>query len=594
MKQYINPHGFAVFLTGPNGENIRLNSRQKKLLPEYYERYVLRGYIKPILSESVRPSIKTSPIRSVRPKIVKPTRQTKHVGTNRRQIVGKTVNEDAKKILEVNLQNQSYPISNGIGVGILSYNRASSLKRLVDSVLRFTDITRTKVFISDDASDDISTQQYLLELEQNRDIVVIRNSKRLGVAGNSNRLLRCLSRFKFGILLNDDVQILNMGWDRFYTEQCLQPNGLSHVVYQQPGVYGSTFGKPYGNNLRQITDKPHGAVLAFTARMLEKCGYFDEGFGLYGMEHVDWSMRPFEAGLQPEGFFDVVGSDRFFKIYPDKTSIEHKSELLATARQRFKSRTFQQSKPSDDSAVDSVSYVVPFRNLDRGGAIETVLDGIRAQSFPNIQIIAVEDDSNTKISLDSIYPVEYLRVDANPLFNKSRAFNRGVSKAVHDVIVLHDADMLAPCDYTRSIFDILKFKDGCHLGKTVIYADKPSTDRITQSRQVNLDSDFDRVVGYYEGGSLACKKATYWSVGGFDERYEGYGCEDCDFYERISSISEWFGTRTVDMLHLYHGRVSGWNTHHEENKKYHSKLMQLSMPARIQAQINHIKSLGYI
>ena len=41
--------------------------------------------------------------------------------------------------------------------------------------------------------------------------------------------------------------------------------------------------------------------------MLDKCGFFDEDYGKYGMEHVDWSMKPYDFGVQENGFFDVVG-----------------------------------------------------------------------------------------------------------------------------------------------------------------------------------------------------------------------------------------------------------------------------------------------
>ena len=60
--------------------------------------------------------------------------------------------------------------------------------------------------------------------------VILRNNERLGIAGNTNRLLRCLSRFKYGMLLNDDVEILKYGWDQIYFD-AMENTGMHHFVY---------------------------------------------------------------------------------------------------------------------------------------------------------------------------------------------------------------------------------------------------------------------------------------------------------------------------------------------------------------------------
>ncbi len=55
-----------------------------------------------------------------------------------------------------------------------------------------------------------------------------------------------------------------------------------------------------------------------------------------------------------------------------------------------------------------------------------------------------------------------------------------------------------------------------------------------------------------------------------------HNCEDCDFYARLSGGSKWVEDRVFDFLHLWHGRVDGWNQHHEKNKKLENELKRKS------------------
>lgn len=643
MPEFVNPNSYTVHLTGPDGKQVQVKSRQKMVLDEFFDRYVARGFIKraahhqapqqpptqrppkvqaklQLTAKKQRPSPalqrksadlarearKKKQVINRAQKISRQSlrRQGKTPVTRRDQqgkklIVGKRLAVDAIQLLQENLKKNNFPISNNIGVGIMSYNRKQCLKRLVDSVIKFTDLRSTKIFISDDGSTNKETVDYLESISKNPNIIVIRNDTNLGVAGNNNRLIRCLSRFGYGLILNDDIEIVQPEWEYFYVE-AMRKTGIHHFQYREPGVYGAEKGELVNKgefHIRKVMDRPQGAVLAFTRDMLVKCGYFDESYGKYGMEHVDWSMKPFEFGLQEQGFFDVEGSDDYFKLHGDKSSIDgDRSTHLKEARSIFANRAVRNRVgPTESSRVPEISYIIPFRNTDREDSIATVISNIRGQSFPVVHIVIVEQDVKTRIDLEKFRPVIYHLADehANRLFNKSMAFNVGVSKAPSDKLILHDADMLVLGNYTSSISDVLDRYESCHLGGTVIYTSEEAMAKINRSKIVDTDASCDRVVGYYEGGSLACTKQAYWKVGGFNEDYWGYGCEDCDFYARLSSGSRWKEDRKFDLLHLWHGRVDGWNNHHKENKKLETELCKLPMDRRISMQREQVKRLGY-
>ena len=46
MPEYLNHNQFTVHLVGPDGLIIQIKSKQKKVLPEYFNKYCARGFIK--------------------------------------------------------------------------------------------------------------------------------------------------------------------------------------------------------------------------------------------------------------------------------------------------------------------------------------------------------------------------------------------------------------------------------------------------------------------------------------------------------------------------------------------------------------------
>jgi GT2 family glycosyltransferase len=517
-----------------------------------------------------------------------------------RKIVGKLSRANANEIFQKNIEEFKYPVSNNIGIGILSYNRPDILHRLIRSIVSYTDLHKTTIFISDDNSDNKELLKYLDDLNSaaTPNFVILKNNKRIGIAGNTNRLLRCLSRFKYGMLLNDDVEILRYGWDQVYFD-AMENTGMHHFIYQQLGVYNASVGDSINvgeTKLLKVEKRPHGAVMAFTNDLLSKIGYFDESFGFYGMEHVDWSQRAYECGMQEAGFYDIEISKEYFKIHSESSAVKNRQKLLREAREIFKNREpgrFVQS--SDKTLVPTISYVVPFKNVHRQSEIITVLNNVRAQRFPCINIVAIEQDPKANMDIDKIQPVLHDIDDGsgNDLFNKARAFNLGLTKIVTDKVVLHDADMIVPGHYTSLINSILDDHEACHIGNRVLYTTKDSTSNITNTGVISNDVKCDRVVSYFEGGSLACRTKVYWKVGGFNEDYWGYGCEDCDFYQRLVHKSKWFGDRTLDLLHLWHSRVPNWGAHHRANKELEARVAQAGLDGRIDMQYDQLRQNGY-
>lgn len=226
-----------------------------------------------------------------------------------------------------------------------------------------------------------------------------------------------------------------------------------------------------------------------------------------------------------------------------------------------------------------VTYIVPFRCQERMDAIATVIKNIKAQNYPNIEIIVTEHDAQQQFTpTDS---VRHIFTQSNGPFNKAIAYNSAVKLANFGKIILHDADIIVPTDYTTKMMSLLDKHDGVHIGKAVYYLSKGSTIAACKSGKFDDSLIIDRVARYFEGGSLGCHYNTYLNVGGFNDEFDGYGNEDTEFYSRLSNYKSFGDERTINFFHLWHGRTPGWDKYYEKNQELEKTLNAISTTKRM-------------
>lgn len=621
LAELFNPATNAVRVAGPDGKVITVAAKAKVILPEYFTKYApsklrLVRYIDPTDTKRARrrvvrqQKVKQKPNykKNTTPPANKPVTEninrriqkqrsmrggsnrtknargarTRHrIGRSsiwRSRTVGRADNaRSQEKFVEVASKSQ-VPISNNIGVGILSFNRLDSLKRLITSIRKNTNLDRTTVFVSDE-SDKLSPND--MKWLKSQSVVVLHNP-RIGIAGNTNRLLRCLDRFRYKFILNDDVEILNPGWEEFYVS-AMKTSGIHHFCYREVGVYGAnqeqeTERTVNGVPIRTVQDKPQGGIMVFDQDAFEAVGYFDEKFPKYGVEHVDWSHRVAMHFKNP-GFHDVAGSEQYFKIHNETSAVPNRVQNLHKAREYYETvkgkRTYV--KPSSTSSVPVMSVIIPYRNTGRSASMRTVVNNIKAQRFPRLEITLVEQDGKQTVNQNILKPIKYIHVPnlkPNMQFCKAMAFNRGVLEAKHDLLVLHDADIIAPGSYLQNVYNTLQRFTGCHLGEHVYYLADGSTNEINKNNLLSTNYKCVRLVKYFEGGSLAMHRKEYIKIGGFNEEFVGYGVEDCCFYKRLADVSKFANDRRFKFFHLFHGRTPGWDDFHDRNRQHYARQLK--------------------
>ncbi|MGW0563130.1 glycosyltransferase [Streptomyces sp. NPDC003016] len=227
-------------------------------------------------------------------------------------------------------------------------------------------------------------------------------------------------------------------------------------------------------------------------------------------------------------------------------------------------------RPRPETAA--VHVVIPFR--DRAGGLRTrnLLACLRAladqEGGPGHRVTVVEADSEprTRRALEGVVD-RYVFARKDGLFNKAWAVNVGVVESARDAasepayVCVLDADILVDRFFVAR--NTARLRDGGH-GTHLPYRwslslDAPSTLRAIALRNDDGAADVPASVlrGLLlrepPGGCVWLRTDVFHAVGGFDERYEGWGGEDDDVVARLSAAAS---LRRYDdaLLHLDHPR----------------------------------------
>ncbi len=266
-------------------------------------------------------------------------------------LYNRSTTEIAQKETLVHPKQEGFGMAN-IGIGILSYNRLHCVRRLLESMLKYGH-NGCDIYLSHEAEMEklikIETGYYTREdtfynIGQStlEDVVCSCDiNPRGGVAVNTNRLMRRLEKYKYKLILNDDVEVLKPGWQFIYSNAILF-TGIHHFCFNQEGYYPGeravTKSHINGIDIKTWQSRPQGAVIAFDQEIYEKVGLFDESFGQYGMEHVDWSWRCSESGLQQKGVFDRADSNEYFKVHSDASADPMSGDKREVALEIYKTK----------------------------------------------------------------------------------------------------------------------------------------------------------------------------------------------------------------------------------------------------------------
>jgi glycosyltransferase involved in cell wall biosynthesis len=183
-----------------------------------------------------------------------------------------------------------------IGVGITTHNRYEVFSETYKRIKQFLP-KNAKLVVVDDASN-----YHVKE-------ATFRFMRNVGVAAAKNKCLELLEGCDYIFLFDDDCYPVRDKWWEPYIK-----SGIHHLSFTfertKRGRNGNDkITSQYGLS---IYKNPCGCMLFYTKECIEKVGGFNLGFGKYGHEHVDHSIRIYNAGLIHHPFVDI---DHSFSLF---------------------------------------------------------------------------------------------------------------------------------------------------------------------------------------------------------------------------------------------------------------------------------------
>jgi glycosyltransferase involved in cell wall biosynthesis len=205
--------------------------------------------------------------------------------------------------------------------------------------------------------------------------------------------------------------------------------------------------------------------------------------------------------------------------------------------------------------LKNVSLIIAYRP-DQGPR-DQIFKHVRrfyAKYFPKMEICIGESDTE--------------------LFNKSQAINRAAKRARGDILVIVDADVIfAPTIISKSI-ELLENSPLIIPFQRIHYINETNTKKILETGQlwpINGGADnfvVDATNGNYEYISLVnvIKRETFEAIGGYDERFYGWGGEDDAFNVTVNTMCGNHIRLNQDVYHLWHPPAPG--NHHYSKERH--------------------------
>lgn len=231
----------------------------------------------------------------------------------------------------------------------------------------------------------------------------------------------------------------------------------------------------------------------------------------------------------------------------------------------------------------NISYIIPYRS-DNEGYRETNLKIVLEwlSNFDDLEIILVEQDAISRLD-QRILPLDskHVFVFNQGIFNKAWALNVGFKEANGDVIAIGDSDItIDPKALANAFSTCLQRFDAVNPYSDLIDLSAEASKGILLSdykrdklAPMMLDKNRKKVKEHlcFSGGIVLFKSVFYEMLGGFDERFEGWGAEDDAMDIKIRAATARITTvKNQVAYHLWHPKNP-----EKKNNFYYNKNCQI-------------------
>lgn len=202
-----------------------------------------------------------------------------------------------------------------------------------------------------------------------------------------------------------------------------------------------------------------------------------------------------------------------------------------------------------ESVVSRISYIIGYRqaSADRLTGLRFVLAWLK-NYLPETEIILIEQDEKPKLEIPLPPNCKKFFIYNPGLYNRCWAFNVGVKKTDKDILVFADSDMfMNRADYIRCFEAGLEYEAVNPNGNRVVNVGEANPDDLSYKELEN------RKLWTFAAGIMMMQRQAYERIGGWDERFEGWGVEDDAISHLIRNVLSNI-TLNCRMYHVDHAR----------------------------------------
>ncbi len=239
------------------------------------------------------------------------------------------------------------------------------------------------------------------------------------------------------------------------------------------------------------------------------------------------------------------------------------------------------------------TYIIAYRHSnERIFNLKRVLDWITR--FNGVEVIIVEQDDMPKLSTFSLFGFKYIFTKSGMPFNKSWSWNVGLKACTTQIVIFGDSDIIMdPNEFIKSL-NLMNHYECVSPYSSVVDLDQSesnlSYDKIVSIARPGRGENDNQKINLC-GGIILYRTESIYRIGGWNERFVGWGGEDNYQEYKTKNLLTWVENK-ARCYHLWHPRPVPDSKYYSNNLDLLNKLLSMSIEDNVKLINNDLPKIG--
>lgn len=222
-----------------------------------------------------------------------------------------------------------------------------------------------------------------------------------------------------------------------------------------------------------------------------------------------------------------------------------------------------------------ITFILAVRNR-RQHAVHSLPSVMRQAGACDGEVIVVDQDSEAETASYLMGVCEesgarYVRLDRGGPFSRSWTLNVGGRLATKPLLSFCDVDVVLDDNFAevviRTYVDVFH-RHGCVINCFPYQVAEEPTAKFKATSDMSVLRNGDHCPWWTLGAGSNADTETFRAIGGFDEEYDGWGCEDDDLFQRLRARGCGWAciSPAAKCWHMWHPTVPRKDDHEPPNR----------------------------